>query len=192
MTLSILIPAKSFAQGKSRLAEVLGPRDRAALCRQLLGHVLAVARDAIPDAAVHVVSACPEVRGFATERGATVLAEREPGHVPALMAAMQALPIDRPVLILSADLPMLAAADLHAMVQEPADVVIATDREGVGTNALLLKRPGLIPLRFGPGSRAAHVGEAERAGHRVSVIRRPGLADDVDLPEHLQIFSVGA
>jgi 2-phospho-L-lactate/phosphoenolpyruvate guanylyltransferase len=171
---------------------VLGPWDRAALCRQLLGHVLAVARDVTPDAAVHVVSACPEVRGFATERGARVLAEREPGHVPALTAAMQALPIDQPVLILSADLPMLAAADLHAMVQEPADVVIATDREGQGTNALLLKRPGLIPLRFGPGSCAAHVGEAERAGYRVSIVRRPGLANDVDLPEHLQIFSVGA
>ena len=75
---------------------------------------------------------------------------------------------------------------------DPADVVIATDREGEGTNALLLKRPGLIPLRFGPGSCAAHVGEAGRAGHRVSILRRPGLADDVDLPEHLQIFSVGA
>jgi len=192
MTLSILIPAKSFAQGKSRLSQVLGPRDRAALCRQLLGHVLAVARDAGLDAITYVVSACPEVRGFATERGATVLAEREPGHVPALMAAMQPLPADQPVLILSADLPMLAAADLRAMVREPADVVIATDREGQGTNALLLKWPGLIPLRFGPKSCAAHVGEAERAGHRVSILRRPGLADDVDLPEHLQIFSVGA
>lgn len=194
MTPSILIPVKRFDEGKSRLAAVLTSAQRASLCRRLLDHVLTVATDPVLGADVYVVSACEKVRIFAVERGARVHCEQRVGHLLALEDAMRIVPQYRPLLILSADLPGLSVDDLDAMIDAgtTADIVIATDHDGQGTNALLMARPALIPLRFGPGSCAAHQDEAMAAGMTSKIIRRRGLAEDVDLPEHLKILTIGA
>lgn len=194
MALSILIPAKGFREGKSRLADALSAQAREALCRRLLDHVLHVAMDPALAASVHVVSPCDEVRCFAMERGATAHADRASGHVPALEAAMRMLPPHDPVLILSADLPLLTVDDLHAMIADGADaaVVVATDEAGEGSNALLMARPGLMPLRFGTGSCAAHRREAMAAGLSFHIARHPGLMADIDLPQHLKNLTIGA
>ncbi len=188
MSLSILIPVRGFAEGKSRLSALLSREERAILCRRFLDHVLAVATDARMKADVHVVSPSPEVRRFARDRGALVHDERAPGHNPALEAAMRDLPPHRPVLILNMDLPMLRVEDLLAMVEQgaAADMVIAPDEAGEGTNALLLARPSLVTMRFGCGSCAAHLADAALKGLRSGIVRRPGLATDIDLPEHLK------
>lgn len=194
MALSILIPARGFREGKSRLADALTAQEREALCRRLLDHVLQVATDPLLKASVHVVSPCAQVRQFARERGAMAQADQAQGHVPALEAATRTLPLHDPLLILSADLPFLTVADLQAVIADgaDADVVIATDEAGEGSNALLLARPGLIPLRFGTGSCAAHRRAARAVGLSVHIARHPGLLADIDLPEHLKNLTISA
>jgi 2-phospho-L-lactate guanylyltransferase len=194
MTLTILIPAKSFALGKSRLTPALTPRERAALNRDFLRHVLSVATAPVLDAHVQVISGCGQVLAMAAEQGAQAQTEGAEGHNPALAHALARLPADRPVLILSADLPFLRVEDLLALCASArdADIVIATDHVAQGTNALWLARPGIIPMRFGPGSRAAHLAEADSAGLAAQVVLRAGLARDIDLPEDLNFLPLSA
>ncbi|GAB4086542.1 hypothetical protein GCM10028784_31720 [Myceligenerans cantabricum] len=64
-----------------------------------------------------------------------------------------------------------------------ADVVVATDRVGRGTNLLLLDAGVAgrgFRFRFGPDSRAAHEAEAARLGLQVVTTSRPGTAVDLD------------
>ena len=194
MTPHILIPAKAFALAKSRLAPTIDAAARAALSRDFLRHVIGVATDPLLAANVRVVSASPDVLVFAAMLGAIAERESASGHNPALEAAMTSLPLDRPVLILSADLPLLSVEDIAALMAagRAADVVIATDHSGEGSNALWLARPSLIPLRFGPGSCAAHMAQATQAGLRARIVTRVGLARDIDLPIDLEFLPLRA
>src|SRR5690606_422821 len=87
-------------------------------------------------------------------------------------------------------------------VRRDAPVVIAPDRHGRGTNALMLRlragqsRPD-VPLdpdeqsgpvfrfQFGPGSYVLHRAEAERLGFDVATANMPGTALDLDTPADL-------
>ena len=64
-------------------------------------------------------------------------------------------------------------------------MAIAPDRLGTGTNGLAVRPLGIIGFQFGSGSFAAHLAEAEAAGVQPAVVRRPGLAFDLDTPEDL-------
>ena len=94
------------------------------------------------------------------------------------------------MVILHGDLPNLQATDVETLLNAlPADgspgVSIAPDRAGTGTNALVLRPPGLIHFRFGVGSFARHLAEVESAGVPLVAVNRAGLAFDLDTPEDL-------
>jgi 2-phospho-L-lactate guanylyltransferase len=75
----------------------------------------------------------------------------------------------------------MAAGDVRALLEPAAPVVVAPDRVGTGTNALVLA--GTVSgfrFRFGPGSRVAHEREARRLGVVPAVVLRPGTATDLD------------
>lgn len=185
----ILIPVKPFARAKSRLAGVMDDAAREVLARRLFAHVLGQAGQV---ADVLVVSRDEDAQAQARAAGAMALRETCAGHNPALAQAL--LKLDRmaraPVLIVSSDLPLLGPQDLRVMLAPPmgVSVMIATDTAGQGTNALYLAHPAILALRFGPGSRAAHEREAQRAGLGCRVIRREGLARDLDVPADLPIL----
>ena len=65
---------------------------------------------------------------------------------------------------------------------------IAPDRDGDGTNALLLSPPDLVATGFGAGSSARHRALGEAAGVAVETVIRPGLAFDIDTPQDLAEF----
>jgi 2-phospho-L-lactate guanylyltransferase len=92
------------------------------------------------------------------------------------------------LLVVSADLPRLGVGDLEGMLalgRSAGTVVIAPDRGGAGTNALLLRPAAAIPFCFGLGSRARHAAEANERGYRVAVYEAEGTALDVDVPADL-------
>jgi 2-phospho-L-lactate guanylyltransferase len=64
-------------------------------------------------------------------------------------------------------------------------VVLAPDRAGAGTNALLVRPPQALPFAFGPQSCARHVDLARERDLEVMFYRAPGTAFDVDRPEDL-------
>jgi 2-phospho-L-lactate guanylyltransferase len=93
--------------------------------------------------------------------------------------------VDRLVTI-SADLPLLNVADLLALADSTTDVVVAPDRSGMGTNALVLTGDRALArfrVHFGHGSRDLHVAEALKRHLSVSERAIDGIAFDLDTPE---------
>jgi 2-phospho-L-lactate guanylyltransferase len=186
VTPRILLPVRPFAEGKTRLAAVLSVAEREALNRRFFEHVLGVASQ-VGDC--HVISRSEAVLEAARAAGARAIMETGDdlnGALAQASAVVGAL-ADGPVIALSCDLPFLTVDDLAALIAagEDSDVVAACDTEGRGTNALLLRRAGLIPFRYGVDSIAAHRTEAAQAGLRFTVVARPGLGEDIDTPDQL-------
>jgi 2-phospho-L-lactate/phosphoenolpyruvate guanylyltransferase len=78
-------------------------------------------------------------------------------------------------------------AEILAAVARTA-VVLVPSRDERGTNAVLLRPPNALPLRFGEPSFTRHLERAERLGLRAEVLRLPGLSLDLDTPADLDEF----
>jgi 2-phospho-L-lactate guanylyltransferase len=94
-------------------------------------------------------------------------------------------------LILPTDLPLLTLADLNhliSMAETAPGVVIAPCRRGTGTNALLLKPPGVIEVQFGPDSFQKHQDAAAARGLSAIIYRSETIGLDLDFPEDLAIL----
>ncbi len=78
--------------------------------------------------------------------------------------------------------PGRASAPSAGAANAPARMVVATDRAGLGSNALLVQPMGAIPMRFGRRSLARHLEAAALRGIPARVCQLPGLALDVDTP----------
>lgn len=195
MSIWAVVPSKSFARAKSRLAGLLSGEARAALSRDLLVRTLEVLAQAPAIAGTVVVSRDPRALELARRSGAVALQEEGPAELnAAVTAGAQAVAGQgaEAVLVLPADLPLVAVEDVQVLATLGADaqVVVAPDRRRTGTNALLVRPPGLLRFAFGENSFQRHRALARRAGARLSVCRRPFLAFDVDLPEDLLLLQL--
>jgi 2-phospho-L-lactate guanylyltransferase len=180
---SVVVPVKDLQGTKSRLAPILDPGARAGLTLYMMGRVVAAVMEAGIDD-VCVVSPDAIVLDEAQRRGATPLLQESRGLNPALEEGRRrALDLGAStLLILPADMPLLDAEDVRAVL-EAADgptVVIAPDGAHSGTNTLLVRPPDALPFAFGPESFAAHLGAARKRGLDVRVCERPHLAFDLD------------
>jgi 2-phospho-L-lactate guanylyltransferase len=184
-----LVPAKSFARAKSRLAGALGEADRAALARSMLDHVLDVLASCSAIGGVTVVTDGDDVAELSRRRGALAVRDRASPPLGAIVdAALVDLPAQR-ALVLMSDLPLLTAGEVHLLVEglTEADVVAAPDLRGEGTNALGLTPPDRLRTSFGVrDSFERHVRAAQAAGLRIGVHRSEGLGFDVDEPADLE------
>ncbi len=71
---------------------------------------------------------------------------------------------------------------------DPPVVVIAPDRHGKGTNALLMSPSGLIEYDFGEDSFQRHCDRVRASGARLEIVDLPSLGLDLDIPEDLEII----
>jgi 2-phospho-L-lactate guanylyltransferase len=180
-----LVPVKAGGTGKQRLARSLSESQRTGLIRVMLAQVLeALAATPAIDGVLVLSSARGDV-----PQGTEVVSDPGTGLNDSLQAMLPRLAARGAtrVTILFADLPLVSAADVAALVRaaDAATVAVAPDHAGTGTNALTLPLPTPFELKFGPGSFAAHLGEAARVGLAVATVRRAGLARDIDEPADL-------
>jgi 2-phospho-L-lactate/phosphoenolpyruvate guanylyltransferase len=182
-----ILPVKPFNDAKSRLKPVLGSAERRELARSLMRQSLDVLLDCREFVHVLVVSSDQEALTLATQQGALTLAESGFELNAALEEARQFAIAGgaASLLVLASDLPLLAASDIDALIAagRDADIVIAPDRRGEGTNALLLQPASAIEFSFGVASFPRHVGLASESGLSWRELNLSGLAFDVDLPE---------
>jgi 2-phospho-L-lactate guanylyltransferase len=185
-----LIPVKDLRAAKERLGGTLSERDRERLALAMLRDVIAATAQVVDGVAV--VSRDSEALWTAREAGATPLLE--PGSVSGLNGALEhaARSLVRrrscdTLLIVHADVPLVRPYDLRgaldALLGERC--VVAVRAYDGGTNALVLRPPNAIRLRFGSRSFDAHAEEAEAAGVRFVSLHNERLAFDVDRPEDL-------
>lgn len=184
-----IIPVKYLSEAKSSLREILGPMQRQQLVLSMLADVLNAIRHAPSVSGVAVVSPDRKVLDFADLHGATCIVESSLDLNGALKSAIEKV-VGRgatSVLIIPGDLPLLKSVDIEnltAMATAQRDVVIAPSKAN-GTNALLIRPPGLINLKFGGESFPLHVQEAVRAGVKPRIYKSPTVATDIDEPADL-------
>jgi 2-phospho-L-lactate guanylyltransferase len=194
MSIWAIIPVKPLYRAKTRLSSVLAPAQRQELAETMLRHVLQVVTQVPQIIGTLVVSRDGRALSIAREYGArTVQESGTPELNSALMRATQVVGRWRGngVLVLPADLPLIAEADLVGMLelaQHNPSIVIATDDNEDGTNAMLIRPPGLIPYAYGTGSFHRHVELARKAGADVQVYQSKRLALDIDVPADLEAY----
>lgn len=194
MSVWAIVPVKPFTRAKSRLAAVLTTSERVELAEKLLRHMITTVQQVQEITGVLVISRDNKALAVAREAGAhTVQESGMPELNNALMRATQVVNAWRggAVLILPADLPLVAPEDLREMVGLGAQdqvVVIAPDRAKDGTNALLVRPAGLIPYAYGPGSFGRHIALAHEAQARLVVHKSPRLMLDIDVPADLELY----
>jgi len=195
MTIWAIVPVKPLRRGKSRLAGTLSEDERTQLNKLLLEHTLATLTGLKEIKQVLVVSRDPSALALARENGARTL--QEDGS-PQLNTALTRATLvaqgyaTEGVLVLPADLPLLAREDILTMIEQatyPPVVVIAPDRHQEGTNALLISPAGLIEYDFGPGSFRRHCDRALHAGAHLEICTLQSIALDLDLPEDLILLN---
>lgn len=184
MTVTAVIPVKPFAEAKTRLADALAGDQRAALSREMFCHVLRTALACNQISRVLVISRDAAALAMARAGGAEALEEKGAGGLNAALDQARRR-VTGSMLVLPGDLAKLGGKDLTALLEEPQSIVIAPDRAGSGTNALLLAPANIIPFKFGPGSFDLHCAAARAAGIEPIIVERPGLAYDIDRPEDL-------
>ncbi len=194
MTLWAIVPVKPFRRGKSRLAGALSEDERTELNRTLLQHTLKTLSEIKELEEVLVISRDPQALTVARNYGARTV--RENGQ-PELNTALKRATViaqvyaTRGVLILPADLPLIARDDILTLIDHAADppvVVIAPDRHETGTNALLISPAGLIEYDFGENSFQRHCERIKESGARLEIVNLPSLGLDLDLPEDLELI----
>ena len=174
------MPVKAFGAAKGRLAPALDARARAALAERMATRVLAAA------APLPTVVVCDdeEVAAWARTCGASVVWSPGRGLDRAVadgVAWLAARGTAR-VVVAHADLPL---AEGLADLAVGSGVTLVPDRWDDGTNVAVVPVSAGFRFAYGVGSFARHMAEAARLGLELTVVRRPDLAWDVDLPADL-------
>ncbi len=176
----MLIPVKSFADAKGRLADALSPDDRAALAEAM---ATTVVRAASPLPVV-VVCDSEAVRTWAEGVGARVLWTPGLGLNGAVEAGIEDLRdhgIDTAV-VAHSDLPLATG---FGWLVDYEGVTIVPDRHLDGTNVICVPTGAGFEFAYGPASFTHHRAEARRLGLTARIITDEALSWDVDQPADL-------
>jgi 2-phospho-L-lactate guanylyltransferase len=186
-----VVPIRSFRNGKTRLAPILAPDDRANLLRQSAERVVGAALDSQVVDTVLVVSPDAEALDWAAGFRRRVTPLAQPISYPGLNGAIElardwALERDADSLLsLFADLPLLSMFDIRRFVARRSALVLGPDRRGEGTNAMLLRLPGAgaeFHFNFGEDSLQKHLREARRLNLPPTIEETIGIGFDLDTP----------
>jgi 2-phospho-L-lactate guanylyltransferase len=170
---------------KTRLAGQLPTPLRVRLVEAMLRHVYEVANDT--QAISEVLVVCSDKRGHRWPP-TTVLDDGADLNAAFAMGARLAQQRGHgAVLLLPADLALVAVDDLDSLIQHgnQSGAALAFDRTGTGTNAFYQPAELPIDLLFGPGSGPGHLAACRRAGFDPKIIERSGLKLDVDTGDDL-------
>src|SRR5690606_36964630 len=157
MSTWVIIPVKPLNRAKSRLATVLTPEQRQQFAESMFRHVLDTVRQVPQVIGTLVISRDSKALSIARDYDAKTVQETgTPELNSALTRATQVVATwgVGSVLVLPADLPLVKAEDIVnilMMGRGMPSVVLATDQNQDGTNALFMRPPGVIPYAYGPG-----------------------------------------
>lgn len=190
----VVLPVKEFDGAKQRLASLLPPERRRALAETMLADVLDALAGARGLAGLLVVTVDPAAQAMALRAGARTTADgAHDGHTGSVAAAVRLLAAEGcgGALAVPGDIPAATAEEIDAVLAAhrtaPA-FTIAPAHDELGSNAVACSPPGCVALRFGEDSYFPHLAAARRAGVEPTIVRRPGLAMDIDHPADLAAF----
>jgi 2-phospho-L-lactate guanylyltransferase len=190
-----VVPVKALHLAKQRLGRAYAPGLRCALARAMLEDVLDTLNRVSGIAGIAVVTADREVARIAGERKAAVFAEEIAGDLnAAILGAARRLARDgrAGMLVLASDLPAITVQEVESLLalhRRNGGLTIVPDRDGRGTNAMLMTPPGAMATAFGEDSFARHLRSARAAGITARALPLSGMGLDLDHPEDVAEFA---
>jgi 2-phospho-L-lactate guanylyltransferase len=176
-TAGVVVPLRSFAQGKARLADALDDDARRAFTRTMAERVVTAAGSR----PVVIVSSAPEV--VAWSRGLGVARVPDPGSLDRAADAGREWVREHGlarVVVMHADLPLATTIDAIAGDADAHVAVIVPDHHDDGNPVLAIPSTVDFEFAYGPGSCARHIAEAGRCGLDVRIVRDHALGFDID------------
>jgi 2-phospho-L-lactate guanylyltransferase len=187
----ILIPVKSLANAKQRLASVLNQPTRTKLAEAMLFDVLET---------LGTWASRPEVSIVTSDQFAIELARRfefriiadntnrsETDAIEMATHFCESEGVDS-TLVIPGDIPLINVAELEQILEAAPDEgsVLVPAADGRGTNAAWRRPAALFPLRFGNDSFKPHLAAARATEKPCVVLSLPGIALDIDNPFDLR------
>ena len=187
-----IVPLKNFDQAKKRLASVLTVEERRGLMLAMARDVLTALSRSQRLTGILIVSRTPEAdalaQAFETER----FSESPDADLSsALVQAGEYLANQlhaSGTMIVPADVPLIEAAEIDAILNLHEAVTIVPDKDNIGTNCLICSPPNRIPYLFDGKSFKPHVAAASRGGIIPKIAPSSGFALDIDTPGDLEIL----
>ena len=194
----LVVPVKPSSGSKQRLATTLPDSGRQLVSLALARRVVSLAARVWPRGAMVVVSSESQLSPLCERLRVAQIADPGAGQTAAVRSGVcWALERGaRVVATVAADLPAVEDGDLRVLLArarslDPGSMIIYPDREGSGTNGVVVAPGRLLPYAFGPGSRHRHECVASRLGLKLTVEVCPGFSWDLDRPEDLDSTGVG-
>ncbi len=189
-----IIPVKPLNRAKSRLADVLSPEQRQQLAETMFRHVLETVRSVPQIIGTLVISRDSKALSIARDYDAKTVQETGTPELNSALTRATQVVVSwgvESLLVLPADLPLVNADDLMVMIsmgRGNPSMVIATDQNQDGTNALFMRPPGVIPYAYGPGSYQCHMTLARSAGVKPRTYFSEYLSLDIDVSGDLETY----
>jgi 2-phospho-L-lactate guanylyltransferase len=188
-----VVPVKSFARAKARLAGLLDSAQREQLARAMLEDVLTGLRKLDGLSGILVVSADTQAMEIARAYGARTIDDPfESGPNEAVRLALPFLQETRAdaMIVVPTDVPQIEPDELLPIVQclsASSVALVAALRDG-GTNLLGCAPIDVIRPCFGADSFAKHVNTARRAAIEPGTFTCHSIMNDIDQPQDLVRF----
>jgi 2-phospho-L-lactate/phosphoenolpyruvate guanylyltransferase len=177
-----IVPVKGLDGAKTRLAPRLSADERAGLVVDMLDRVLTACAGAEAIERTLLVTPDPSL----ARDGVGLLRDSGAGHAEAIALALADRHMNRGVLVVMGDCPLVTAESLDTLAQAARPLALAPARDG-GVNALALAEVnGFVP-RFGVPVETT-VAEARAAGIEPDVVEDPALALDIDRPDDYELL----
>ena len=192
MTLAIVVPVKSPRRAKHRLETVLSEPERERLAGVMAREVFA-AVSGLTMYGRFVISDDPDILEVGRSFGLEPLLDRVGQGQSAAVRQGFAAAWEQgftAALTIPGDVPAVTPQELTDLCtyRPEIEVMLAPDRERLGTNGLRLVPPHAITLRFGEDSFSLHQAEARRANRSFEVRDVEGLRYDLDRPDDVVAF----
>ncbi|MGZ3328936.1 MAG: 2-phospho-L-lactate guanylyltransferase, partial [Xanthobacteraceae bacterium] len=192
-----VVPVKSTAQAKQRLAALLPAVRRQGLALAMFEDVMAAVSGVRELAEIVVVTVDPAAAVIAARHGARVMSEGAcEGHTGAVMTAARRLAAEGfDLMTLPGDIPLVEPDDVRRVVsvhraaanRKAGAFTIVPARDELGSNAVLCSPADAVPLHFGDNSFFPHLDAAKAHGIEPEVVKLPRIALDIDTPEDLAL-----
>lgn len=185
-----IVPLKTFSEAKQRLAEVLSEAERRDLMLAMARDVLTTLSHCKNLTGVLIASRTHEAdalaQAFSTERFSESPNADLPGTLTQASEYLQRHLGATGVMIMPADVPMIDAEEIDAILADHDQVTLIPDRENLGTNALIASPADAIPFIFDGRSFRPHLDAAIAAGIKPAIVTSRNFALDIDTARDLK------
>lgn len=184
-----IVPIKSFAQAKRRLAPVLSAAERRQLMLAMARDVLAALSQSQRLSGVLLASRAAEAPDLAKAFAAQLFRESADANLPTALDEARQHAADNlgaaGVFVVPADAPLIEGREIDEILASHQAITLLPDREQVGTNGLVCTPPQAIPLVFDGRSFKPHLAHAQASGLPWRILPDSTFALDIDTPTDL-------